>query len=153
MKKLGVFLLIVLCLFVTGCGEDKLKEVVTIDEFVRVLEDESFVIKDNSSDYSSHSYITNSRKATLGDLEIEMIEYSDSKSAENVLESHIESFKLLKSTAAHEKESKGDNYHRYFLVSNRMYMISARVENTLIFCKTNLDNKDIVDEIFDELDY
>ena len=153
MKKLGVFLLMVLCLFITGCGEEKLKEVATIEEFIRIAQDENFSIEDNSSNYSSHSYITDSRKAILNDIEIEMIVYSDSKSAETVLESHIESFNLLKSTAAHEKDTKGDNYHKYFLVSNRMYMVSSRVENTLIFCKTNLDNKDIVDEIFDELDY
>ena len=153
MKKLSLFLLMILCLFITGCGEEKLKEVATINEFVSAAEDENFSVEDNSSNYSSHSYITDSRKAKLNDIEIEMIVYSDSKSAESVLESHIDSFNLLKSTAAHEKDSKGDNYHKYFLVSNRMYMISSRVENTLIFCKTNLENKDIVDEIFDELDY
>ena len=81
------------------------------------------------------------RKAKLNDIEIEMIVYSDSKSADTVLESHIESFNLLKSTAAHEKDIKGDNYHKYFLVSNRMYMISSRVENTLIFCKGKIKKK------------
>ena len=153
MKKLGVFLLMVLCLFVTGCGEEKLKEVKTMDDFTTILTNNDFSVSDNSSNYPSVSYIKNSKKAVLDDIEIEMIEYSDSKSAETVLEGHIESFNLLKSTAAHEKDSKGDNYHRYFLVSNRVYMISARVENTLMFCKTNLDNKDTVDKIFEELGY
>ena len=155
MKKLGVFLLMALCLFMTGCGEDKTKEVATLDEFATIASNNNFVVTDNSSNYSTVSYINSSRKATYNNdtIEMEMIEYSDSESAEKVLEAHIESFNLLKSTAAHEKDTKGDNYHKYFLVSNNMYMVSARVENTLLFCKTNINNKDTVDKIFNELGY
>ena len=82
-----------------------------------------------------------------------MIKYTDNESAEKVLEGHIESFNLLKSTGASEKDTKGDNYHKYFLVSNNRYMISVRVENTLVFCKTLITNKETVDKVLNELGY
>lgn len=153
MKKLSIYLLMVMCLFMTGCGEEKTKELVTLDNFSTIAMNNNFVVSDNMEGYESVSYIEGSKKAVLDDIEIEMIDYTDSDSAELVLESHIESFNLLKSTGAHEKDSDGDNYHRYFLVSNNKYMISARVEDTLIFCKTDLDNKETVDKIFEELGY
>ena len=49
--------------------------------------------------------------------------------------------------------SKGKNYYRYELVSNGYYMINTRVDNTLIFCKVMLNDKETVDEILDELGY
>ena len=39
------------------------------------------------------------------------------------------------------------------LISNGYYMISSRVENTLIFCKTNLDNKATVENVLGKLGY
>lgn len=153
MKKIGIYLLIIMCLFITGCGEPKTKTVATLDQFSNVAANNKFVISDNSEDYSKVSYIVGSKKANSGSIEIEMIKYTDAESAEKVLEGHIESFNLLKSTGANEKNTKGDNYHKYFLISNNRYMVSVRVEDTLLFSKTLITNKKTVDKVFEELGY
>ena len=153
MKKLFVGFLMVMCLVMTGCGEDKTKTVISTDEFNNICTDNGFKVKDNSSTYKKYDYITDSKLATLDSIEIEMIQYTDSESAEKVVEGHIDSFNLLKSSGAAEKETNGDNYHKYFLVSNNRYMVTIRVEDTVIFCKTLLTNKDKVDEIFEKLGY
>ena len=87
------------------------------------------------------------------DIVIEMIVYDNADDAEKVLEEHIKSFNLLKSTGAAEKKQTGDNYHKYFLISNNYYMVSSRIDNTLIFCKTLVTNKESVDKVLDELGY
>lgn len=153
MKKIGICFLVIICLFISGCGEPKIKEVATLDEFNTVLVNNGFVVNNNIKTYSNTSYILEAEKAAYGDIEIEMIKYSDNESAEKVLEGHIESFNLLKSTGATEKNINGDNYHKYFLISNNRYMISVRVENTLVFCKTLITNKEVVDKILNELGY
>ena len=151
MKKIGICFLVIICLFISGCGEPKIKEVATLDEFNTVLVNNGFVVNNNIKTYSNTSYILEAEKAAYGDIEIEMIKYSDNESAEKVLEGHIESFNLLKSTGATEKNI--NNYHKYFLISNNRYMISVRVENTLVFCKTLITNKEVVDKILNELGY
>ena len=103
--------------------------------------------------YSSVDYILDSRKAVDGDTEIEMVVYIDSETADKALNYHISSFETLKSTAAAEKEKEGKNYHSYFLISNNRYMISTRVDNTLIFSKSMLENKELVEKIISELGY
>jgi len=153
MKKLFVCFLMIVCLLMTGCGEAKTKVVISADEFKNICTDNGFTVKDNMNIYKNYDYITDARLATLDGIEIEMIQYTDSESAEKVIEGNIDSFNLLKSSGAAEKDTKGDNYHKYFLVSNNRYMISVRVEDTVVFCKTLLTNKDKVDELFEKLGY
>ena len=152
MKKFNFCLLLIMCLFISGCGV-KSKDVTTIDKFIEVAEDNNLLIVNNMDTYSSVDYILDSRKAVVGDTEIEMVVYVDSESADKALEYHISSFETLKSTAAAEKEQKGENYHSYFLISNNRYMISTRVDNTLIFSKAMVENKELVEKIISELGY
>ena len=137
----------------TGCGEDKIKTVATLEQFTNVVVSKGFTVNDNMEKYSNADYITESKKAVFEDIEIEMIKYTDSSYAEQVQENHIESFDLLKNTGAHFKKDKGGNYYHYSLVSNERYMVSSRVDNTLIFFKIMLEDKELVDEILNELGY
>jgi len=153
MKKLGIFLLVGIFLFVTGCSSNKSKVVVDLENFASITSNGSFSVVDMSGDYSDVSYIVGVREAKLDGIKIEMFEYTDVDSAKKVHEEHIDSFNLVKATGAYEIKDKGKNYYHYELVSNGYYMISTRVENTVIFCKTLLTNKDKVEEIFIELGY
>ena len=153
MKKLSICFLMIMCLFMTGCGDEKVYEAATLDEFSTVATNNNFVVSSNMNDYVTVDYIIDAKKAVLNDIEIEMIEYSDSETAEKVLEGHVESFNLLKSTGAHEENNKGSNYHRYVLVSNNRYMITLRVDNMLIFSKTLITNQETINKFFEELGY
>ena len=149
MKKLSICLLFIMCLFITGCGS--VKDVISLEDFGTVVTDKGFVVY--LQDYSSVNYINEARLAKVDGIEIEMINYTDSKYAKQVQDEQIESFNLTKTTAAWEHKDKGKNYYRYELVSNGYYMINTRVDNTLIFCKTLLENKEKVENIFNELGY
>ena len=155
MKKINLFLLIISILLFTGCGNDiKNKEIKSIENFNQVAINNGFNVNDNKENYTEYNYIIKASIATFGsDITIEMIEYDNKENAIKVQQSQINNFALLKSTGAKEKNIKGDNYHKHYLISNNHYMVSTRVENTLIFCKTLLINKDKVDNILDELEY
>lgn len=149
MKKLA---LIVLVLFMTGCSSNKVKTAVNINSFENVVLSNNLSINKGSTSYDNVSYITDYSQVILGEA-FEMIVYSDSEDADKVQKSHIESFNLLKSTAAQEIRDKGKNYYHYALISNGRYMVSTRVDNTLIFAKVLLQDKDTVDNILNELGY
>lgn len=152
MKKISVYLLIIMCVFLTGCG-NKEKVATTIDTFITTAEGNNFTVTDNMETYKNVDYIVDSKIATLDDIQIEIVKYSDSDSAIKVQNSQIESFALLKNTVAHEEKDKGKNYYRYVLVSNGRYMISSRVDDTLIFSKTLLENKEEVEKVLNSLGY
>jgi len=152
-KNLSIYLLLVLCLFITGCGGKGTKEVSTTTDFETVATNKGFTVYDNMELYTGVNYIVSSRVAAIDDMEIEMVEYIDSDYASKAQENHIESFNLLKTTGALVDKDKGSNYYSYALVSNNRYMISTRVDNTLIFCKVMLTQKDKVTDLLDELGY
>ena len=148
MKKL---LLIILVLFMTGCS-NKVKTATDVNSFENVILSKGLAINKGSTSYDNVSYITDYSQVTLGDA-FEMVVYSDSEKADIVQQGHIESFNLLKSTGAQVIKEKGKNYYSYSLISNGRYMLSTRVDNTLIFCKVLLQDKEIVDSIIKELGY
>lgn len=151
MKKIGILLLIMI-IFVTGCSNET-RVATDLVNFEKVGEKNNFTVSDNSDSYVSHTYINDSRMAVYNDVTVEMIVYDTADNASKVLNEHIDSFNLLKSTGASEKKDKGENYYKYVLISNGYYMISSRVDNTLIFCKTSLNNKSMVENLFNELGY
>lgn len=152
-RSLSFCLLIVLCLFITGCNSNNLKEVATLDEFSSVVSNKGFTVNDNMETYSEVDYILEAKQAVYDDITIEMIKYVGDEQASKVQENHIDSFDLLKSTGASAHKDKGKNYYSYSLVSNNRYMFSVRVENTLIFGKVMITDKKLVDKILNELGY
>ena len=94
MKKLSIYFLIIVCLFMTGCGNDKEKVAITLDDFDKTLTDKEFTVYDNMDDYSGIDYIVMAKKAVLDDIEIEMIKYTTNDYAVKVQDSQIENFNL-----------------------------------------------------------
>ena len=151
MKKLGIVMIMML-IFVTGCG-NKTLEATDITKFESISKNQNFTVTDNLTTYNDAEYITGAMMAVYNDITVEMITYDTAENASKVQDKHIESFNLLKSSGASEKKDKGENYYKYILISNGYYMISSRIDNTLIFCKTALENKGTVEKLFKELGY
>lgn len=149
MKKI---LLIILVLFMTGCTSNTVKTTKNISDFENIVLTKGLSINEQYSGYNGISYITDHSYVVLGDA-FEMLVYSDVETADKVQQKHIESFNLLKSTGAQVIKNKGKNYYHYSLISNGRYMVSTRIDNTLIFAKVLLEDKALVDSILNELGY
>jgi hypothetical protein len=144
MKCFKFCLLIIICLVITGCSSNETRSAISLKDFNNTAEFNEFTVEDNMKAYASVDYILEASLATYDDIVIEMIVYIDSEHASLVQEQHIESFNLLKSTGAMVEKEKGANYYEYSLISNNRYMVSTRVDNTLIFSKVMLSDKGIV---------
>lgn len=152
MKKIYL-LLVILMVMVTGCDSDKVRDVASLDKFSSVALSNKFEISNNMDSYDNVDYILNAMVAKFGEAEVEMVTYKDSDSAKTVQEKQIEQFNVRKSTGASINKDKGSNYYKYVMISNNMYMVSSRVDNTLVFCMTSLNNKDSVSKVIEDLGY
>ena len=149
MKK--VFLLLV-CFLLIGCSSDKELNEVTVDNFKSIMDSNSLDVSDNISSYNNVQYISDAYIAKYqDDISIEYIVYDNEEDAEKIVNSHIKSFNMLKSTGASEVNETGKNYHKYILISNNYYMTSNRINKTVIFCKTKLTNKNKVEKILSDM--
>ena len=152
MKKISLFLLALFCLVLTGCGGET-KEVKSLNDFESVCTDNGYTVNDNYSEYTGISYITGSRKAVVDNLELDMVIYDTEANAKKAQDSHIKAFKNIKSSGATGESKKGKNFYSFSLISNGYYMVSSRIDNTLIFTKTDVQNKDKIINILDNLNY
>ena len=153
MKKISLCLLFVLCLFMSGCGSKEEKVVKTLNDFQVACTNNGFTVNDNMTNYQNISYITGSMVGTLEDITIEMVTYDTEESAKKTQDKHIDTFKTMKSSGTIVNKEKGKNYYKYDMISNGYYMVSVRVDNTLVFSKTKIDGKDKIVSILNELNY
>ena len=154
MKKIKYLFVGVICLLLVGCGaSNESKNVGSLSDFESIASNNNFVIEDNMSNYIDVNYITEAKIATLDDVIVEMIVYTDSDSAIKVQDAQIDSFRKIKNTGVTEHKDEGKNYYKFWMVSNGYYVVSSRVDNTLIFCKTMLKNKEKVEAILDSMNY
>ena len=151
MKKKYFGLIIAGLLVLTGCGKEK--EVKGINDYETVCGNNNYQIIDRMERYVNDSYITNSKACVLDNGEIEMVQYDNETSAKEAQDKQIGQFKNYKSTGNIIKASKGKNYYKYTMVSNGYYMVSSRIDNTLIFTKIKLDDKDNIDKILEDMGY
>ena len=155
MKRIYLIFLCFICLLLVGCTSSKTKEVGTLDTFQTVCVSNGLDCIDKLSDYQAQevNYITGAIKGTLDDLTIEMVVYDNEENAKKAQSQHIASFMGMKGTAVTAHNEKGKNYKSFNMISNNYYMVSNRIENTLIFSKTPLTNKDKIDKILTEMGY
>ncbi len=152
MKKISLFIFVLCVFLLTGCN-DKVKEVKNISDFENASTTLGLNANSSMANYTNSDYITDAMKATKDNIEIEMIIYDTAESAEKVQNGQIDGFMGLKSANAIINKDKGKNYYKYSILSNGYYNVTSRIDNTLIFCKTKAENKDIIINLLNELEY
>ena len=153
MKKISVIFLVLFCLIITGCTSNKSKDVKSLSDFENVCVSNNFSVSDNMKEYSDVDYVSDAKAATNDNIKIQMVVYDNSEDAQKVLEDHISTFMTMKGSGSVINNDKGKNYYHFDMISNGYYMVSSRTNNTLMFVKTPVSNKELIDKIFNELGY
>lgn len=152
MKKISVLFILLCCFILTGCSNE-VKEIKNLNDFVNVCASLGFEANDNLQNYQTDSYIVGSKVVKLDEYPVEMIIYDSEDNANKVQEQQIDTFLKVRNTMVTTVKKKGKNYYEFKMVTNGYYMVSTRVENTLIFAQLPVDYKDKVDSIMDKLGY
>lgn len=153
MKKISILFILLTCLFTTACGKKESKEIGSLSNFENISINNGFTVKDNMGAYQNINYIIGSMVATKDDITIEMVIYDTTDNAIKAQDNQIKTFSNFKSAGSTTKKDKGENYYKYVFISNGYYMISSRIDNTLIFSKVLLTNKETVENIFTNMNY
>ena len=155
MKRIGLLFVGILCLFITGCASNEVKDVKSLNDYRNAAISNGFSIYDKTNDYrnANATYITGALVATLDDIEVEMVIYDSDTSAEKTMNEHLETFATMKSPSMTSKSQKGLNFEKHILISNGYYMVTSRIENTLVFSKVLLKDKEQVEKLLKELGY
>ena len=153
MKKISLLLIFIFCLFITACDSKEELEVKTLNDFQIACNNNGFSVDNNKKNYVNVSYITDAMVANLNDIEIEMVIYDTKENADKAHDNQVNVFKTMKGSGAVIEKDKGKNYYKYDMISNGYYMVSTQVDNTLVFCKTPVANKDKVTKVLSDMGY
>ena len=158
MRKGKVLLLGVICLLLVGCGtksknKEESKETTLINNFEEVSTKNEFIFLDNKGAYPDDKEVVDAKKAILDDVVVEMVIYKDNKSAEKAQDKQIKDYKEEANESAKENKKEGKNSYKYILEYDDFYIVSSRIDNTVVFCRTVNQNKKKVDAILKELKY
>ena len=153
MKRISLICLVVICLLLVGCGSKEVKEVKNLDNFQTLMLNADFSVNNNINNYQEYDYITGSYLAVKDGYTIEMVTYDNEDSAKKAYNNLTKKFKEMKASGATADTSKGANFQTYKMISNNYYMVTSRVDNTMMFTKAPLEYKDEIDKLYTDMGY
>ena len=156
---IGVVLLIIAgiasLLLIVGKDIVTNKNPITASEFVTTMEEEEFIIKDVTAQFSNYSYVNKVYLAISEDYtyQIEFYDLSNSDYAKNFYENNVEVFKKEIGSGNIYSYVNFDKYSRYSQETNNKYQVISRIENTAVYVNVNSKYKDDVKDILDHIGY
>ncbi|MBQ2972659.1 MAG: hypothetical protein IJE16_08990 [Ruminococcus sp.] len=150
-KKLSLVLVIILLILsLFGCGA---KEAKTPEEFKSFMEGKGFTVVDSTL-FAQDIIKADTVLTALGDnYEIDYYELSTQTGASSLFELNKEAFENEETAVNLTTHLSSDNFDYYSLVSDTGFHMTARVDNTVVYCYTDAEYKDEIVELITELGY
>lgn len=140
MKKRIIFVFIIIFSLFLTCGCGKNPTVLSVDDFKKVIEDNSYKVNDVSEDFKDDEKIDNVIIGYNDYMQLEFYTFKEVKFAKDMFESNKQSFQELKENTSSEESKSNDNYAMYSLITGDEYMYIERRDNTIIYLRTPVAN-------------
>ena len=151
MKKKVFILGIIALIFLTGCNN---KTAITTDIFTEKAKENGLLITDAISQFKDATFIKNATIAQSVDgWQIEFYILEDENYASSMFEKNKLTFESEKTNTSIEKRINGKSNNRYELTTNNSYMYLSRIDNTLLYMKSDISNKDNIKSFVKILNY
>lgn len=150
MKKFLLLMFSVLILF-TGCNKKKNMDG---ENFKSYMEKKGYSIHNVYKQYSSE--LVTSALIALNDkasYQIEFLEFKSEDYAKNSFQANRTLFRENKKDDDKEESVSKDNHSKYTLITDDMYYVISRKDNTLIYLTVDGSYKEDIDEILKDLGY
>ncbi|MDO4749127.1 MAG: hypothetical protein Q4A12_08145 [Eubacteriales bacterium] len=149
-KFVAVTLIFIMIVLLTACGNKTPK---TADEFTSFMESKGFTVADST--LFAQTIITADTVLTaLNDnYEIDFYVLSSDTGASSLFELNKSAFESDGSTVSETTNISSDNYNYYDNISDTGFRLTARVDNTVLYCYTDAEYKDEIIDIITELGY
>ena len=131
------------------------KKSITANEFKSIMENYEYPVTDytseaNYGDYVRKIYVAGNKRLSY---QIEFYELADNQSASKAYEINVESLEAENKGFSSSTKLSRSNYDKYSATSNGKYRVVSRINNTFIFLNVDIQYKDNVEYILNELGY
>lgn len=131
------------------------KEPITATEFKTTMEEEDFIVKDATSQFSNYSYVNKVYLAISEDYtyQIEFYDLSNADYAKNFYDNNVDVFKKETENGNVYSYVNFDKYSKFSQETGNKYQVISRIENTAVYVNVNSEYKDDVKDILDDIGY
>lgn len=145
-------LLLLVCVFVCGCGN---KKAITVDQFNDKMTKNEYTMVDAKDQFSQYDYVQDVYIAVdkTTKYQIEFYVLGSTENAASFVETNRKIFEDEKTSPNAETDIKAANYEKYTLSSNKKYKVLSRIDNTVIYVNVSDKYKDEVNKVLKELGY
>jgi len=151
MKK--ILMLVGLIVFLTACSSKK--EAIDEDQFIRIMNDEGFSIKNVESQFEQYGYFEEAYLAidSNNNYQIEFYELEEENYALNFYNNNKSKFENEKSSTYVDSNIDLINTNKYTLTTNNEYKVISRIDDTVIYLDVDKKYKKEVNDILKKLGY
>lgn len=127
-------------------------EIVSLEEFEQIMEDKDFtVISVKETQFADYDYVKDVKLAINEDYQIEFFVFDDTSDAEKSHMANVEKFESEKGNMTTNFTQNVSNGGIYKLQDKDKYKCSIYVDNILVFVDTNIEHKEEINSILDEI--
>ncbi len=150
LKKLSLFLLVILlCVSLVGCGEKVAK---TPEEFNDFMESKDFTVADSTLFAQTVVTAKTVLTALNDNYEIEFYELNCIETSKEFYNLNKEAF-LSEESSNTTTEITGSNFDYFDMTNDSGFRMTSRIDNTVIYCYTEVEYKDEVIKLVKEFGY
>lgn len=149
-RLIKLFSIISIMLLTAGCGK---KEMVNINVFSAILNNNGFNIIDLSEQYQTNSKIENVLVAKNNNYQVEFFVLSDIISAQDLYNKNLNNIQNARLSIDRQTKLEGDNYLKSTITANNYYFVLSQVDNTFVYIVAPSNNQEEIDDILKELNY
>lgn len=145
------FLCLVFVFLCTGCMS---KKAITTDEFISKAQAQGYSIVDVTSQFASYGIVEEATVAHNSEkYQIEFYVLKNEAEAISMYNTNKSTFETYEGSSSSKTNLDMKNYSSYSLTSSGYYLYLCRVDNTLIYVKTDAVYKESVKSLIKELGY
>ena len=151
-KRILFILLVVVSIFVTGCGN---KEKTSTNSIKKEMKKAGYIVEEGAtelleSEKAKKVYIFIDKKFTY---QIEYYDFKDEKTAEKKFKSIKDLYEAGKTDKSKEDSSSGGNNERYEITTDDKYSVVSRIDTTVIYSSAPIKYKEAVEKAMDNIKY
>lgn len=127
-------------------------EIVSLEEFVEIMEDKDFIVVSvKETQFADYDYVEEAKLAINDDYQIEFFVFDNKLNAKSSHRANVERFEAEEDQMSKTITLEVSNGGIYKTQIKNQYMCSIYVNNMVIFVNADLEYKEEIDAILDEI--
>lgn len=129
------------------------KTPITVNDFTQTMEQKGYTVTDNTSRYSSISWVQTVLNVTDSSWSIDFCVLDTIEHTRSLYNNNVSTMEYLKNDGDVETVETGYICSKHTLTSSSSYTVASTIDNTMVYVSSNISGKSEIDGILNDVGY